>query len=351
MAQPSLKVLFSDIDGTCAHYDVRKYVEVAAEPDGDGLWPAASLTDGRTARLLKLPPSTTGAQAVISEATLRLYAALRALGVRLVLISGARTSTLLQRLPFLPAADAYVCEGGGRVFYPSAGSTALPTALPLTEDLEWRARHAAAGPPGQDGLPPDQRSGSLWEEYVRLQQSGLVMDASSYTTAFRVRAGAARVAEVQAALPPALAGTTNLGALDVYPATHWPERRICAWCRAGAEPRDAQWLCPRAEECALAMDDDNDLACAALVGAGRGGKADACLATNLAHVQVGRAYVPGFTADSVEAAAEADPDRFVVSESRSVFGTEELLRLLLKRAAGGEGGAARGGSAVPEFTP
>lgn len=321
MAQPSLKVLFSDIDGTCAHYDVRKYVEVAAEPDGDGLWPAASLTDGRTARLLKLPPSTTGAQAVISEATLRLYAALRALGVRLVLISDARTSTLLQRLPFLPAADAYVCEGGGRVFYPSAGSTALPTALPLTEDLEWRARHAAAGPPGQDGLPPDQRSGSLWEEYVRLQQSGLVMDASSYTTAFRVRAGAARVAEVQAALPPALAGTTNLGALDVYPATSGKAnaaRHLMA--RFGAEP----------EECALAMDDDNDLACAALVG---------------------RAYVPGFTADSVEAAAEADPDRFVVSESRSVFGTEELLRLLLKRAAGGEGGAARGGSAVPEFTP
>lgn len=47
---------------------------------------------------------------VISTATLRLFAALRLLGVRLVLVSGARSSTLLQRLPYLPAADAYVCE-------------------------------------------------------------------------------------------------------------------------------------------------------------------------------------------------------------------------------------------------
>ena len=66
-----------------------------------------------------------------------------------------RSSTLLQRLPFLPDADAYVCEGGGLIYLPTSP---LPTAAPLTEDREWRRRHAdTAGPPDQAGLPPQQR--------------------------------------------------------------------------------------------------------------------------------------------------------------------------------------------------
>jgi hypothetical protein len=35
----------------------------------------------------------------------------------LVLISGMRTTTLFQRLPYLPRADAYVSESGGTIFY------------------------------------------------------------------------------------------------------------------------------------------------------------------------------------------------------------------------------------------
>ena len=88
-----------------------------------------------------------------------------------------------------------------------------------------------------------------------------------------------------------------------------------------------------AAACALMCDDDNDLPLAALVG---------------------RAFVPGFTADSVVAAAEADPARFHVTEERSVFGAEEILRLLLAEAGsgarrgrvthgGGGGGRAIGG--------
>ena len=50
---------------------------------------------------------------MISVQTLTALAKLREAGVRLVLITGARMSTLLQRLPFLPAADAFVCENGG----------------------------------------------------------------------------------------------------------------------------------------------------------------------------------------------------------------------------------------------
>lgn len=59
-----------------------------------------------------------------------------------VLLTGARTATLLQRLPYLPAADAYVAENGGRIFYPDQ---TLPTAMPLAEDAKWRKTHNATG--------------------------------------------------------------------------------------------------------------------------------------------------------------------------------------------------------------
>ena len=70
-----------------------------------------------------------------------------------VLITGARTSTLLARLPFLPAADAYVAENGGRIFYPDS---TLPTALPMAEDTKWRKAHNEAGgmPRPLPGLMP-----------------------------------------------------------------------------------------------------------------------------------------------------------------------------------------------------
>ena len=53
------------------------------------------------------------AQGVISAGTLHRVANLRAQGVKFVVITGARLSTLLMRLPFLPFCDALVCESGG----------------------------------------------------------------------------------------------------------------------------------------------------------------------------------------------------------------------------------------------
>lgn len=262
-------MLFTDLDGTCIHYDLDDWATVVAEADpATGLYAATTKDGAARTQLLHLPPSTSGAcaepahacracgagrgthhnnaaappstephpaapsslpagaQGVISVQTLRLYASLRSLGVRLVVISGARCSTLLSRLPYLPAADAYVCEGGGRVFYPAAasGGQGLPTAAPLIEDLSWRARHAAtAGPAGQDGVPPERRAGSLWALYARLQAeaaaTGLTLDAVSYTTAFRVKGEEGAVAAALAALPEGLATAVNLGAADVFPAT------------------------------------------------------------------------------------------------------------------------------------
>ena len=41
-------------------------------------------------------------------------AGLRAQGIKFVVITGARLSTLLMRLPYLPACDAFVCESGAQ---------------------------------------------------------------------------------------------------------------------------------------------------------------------------------------------------------------------------------------------
>ena len=81
-------------------------------------------------------------QGVISVKTLTELDRMRNGGVRLVLITGARLSTLLTRMAFLPAADAYVCENGGRIYYPN---DVLPVALPIAEDMGWRERHNGTG--------------------------------------------------------------------------------------------------------------------------------------------------------------------------------------------------------------
>jgi hydroxymethylpyrimidine pyrophosphatase-like HAD family hydrolase len=53
-------------------------------------------------------------QGFISTASLQKAAALRQQGAAFVIVSGARTSTVLQRLPYLPAADAIIAENGER---------------------------------------------------------------------------------------------------------------------------------------------------------------------------------------------------------------------------------------------
>ena len=64
----------------------------------------------------------------------------------------------------------------------------------------------------------------------------------------------------------------------------------------------------------LPADDDNDL--------------------QLAHL-VGKAYLPGITAESVAQAVAEAPERFHVARQRGVFATEEVLRLLVAQQMGG----------------
>lgn len=232
-ALASPKILFSDIDGSLLHYPSPDELATAENNDGNN-------------KLLALPPSATGMKGVISSKTLAKCRDLRKAGIPLILISGMRTSTLLNRLPYLPKADAYCTEAGGRIFYPIDPETveedsdffrtyqpleysgAQPTdleAFGLREDLIWRQRmedDQAAGVEGyagnevssvrcmneeddgdeeclidyenpygfplqEDVIPMKARKGRLWEYARQLEsENDLVLDIKSYSTCFRV---------------------------------------------------------------------------------------------------------------------------------------------------------------------
>lgn len=184
---------------------------------------------------------------VVSSKTLQSCRDLRKAGVKLVLVSGMRTSTLLNRLPYLPKADAYCSEAGGRIFYPTPPSTEVGevdsdfqqqwTPLEYTgassedlhpyglrEDRTWRKRIESTQGAGKDGyagneissdrlcdddddeeeclidydnpdgfpmqqnvMPVQQRKGALWKFAQQLQgDDGFVLDTKSYSSCFRV---------------------------------------------------------------------------------------------------------------------------------------------------------------------
>jgi hypothetical protein len=120
---------------------------------------------------------------------------------------------------------------------------------------------------------PQQRAtpqqGVVWDYYRTLSAAGWRLDASGYSTAFRLLPtpgrGREETAAAIAARPAGLAASFNLGAADFYPAASGKEgaaaHLLAQW---GGSAADAAHLC----------DDDNDLPLAALVG---------------------RAFIPGIT--------------------------------------------------------
>ena len=111
-APPPIKIIFSDIDGSLIHYP--------KSSNNNGI-NAADNNDDTDNEIIYLPSSATGMRGIISSKTLALCNELRTnKGVKLVLVTGARTSTLLSRLPYLPKADVYCTESGGRIFFPTS---------------------------------------------------------------------------------------------------------------------------------------------------------------------------------------------------------------------------------------
>ena len=305
---PAFKcAVFSDVDGTLVHYPIHLQLckggdtrqestsNIEQHPVNDGTTTTSARDNDF---LLHLPPSKTGTRGVISARTLNLCHLLRHGqkedadylidtitssssssnhngnnskngndnpttarestnnrqiriangGVPFVLISGMRTTTLFQRLPYLPRADAYVSESGGRIFYPcppvaniattsvkeeenDSSSTTTTSAnhyhdglvkdlvihpipypgsspsdlapFSLREDMNWRKRIShvnAAGPDGyytddndvnNDGtttgvLPISSRKGKVWEYARTLMNQGYKIDTHGYSTSFRI---------------------------------------------------------------------------------------------------------------------------------------------------------------------
>ena len=126
------------------------------------------------------------------------------------------------------------------------------------------------------------------------------MRCTKYSTDFRVSVKKSGKTEtdlrkVIANLPAGLASSFNLGSADFYPAT-------------SGKDKAAEYLMNKfgyEKESSVSMgDDDNDLALAKVVG---------------------HTYIPGFTADSVRRAVEANPLAFTVASHRAFLGTHEVL--------------------------
>ncbi|CAD7696486.1 unnamed protein product [Ostreobium quekettii] len=296
-------VCFSDIDGTLVHSEAEqaRWGVLAEEPDEQGLY-AFRDTMGKEHHLIKMPVSLTYSEGVISVSTLHKLARVRSVGIPVTLITGARTMTLLQRLPFLPLADAYVSENGGRIFY---HKPALPSAVGLVEDMAWRrAQNRVVGPHQQESRPPEDRAGLLWDLYRDLLKDGWNIDARGYTTCLRIKSppeGKA-MSDINRYLlgQEDLAHSDNLGTMNVYAASSGKANAgLHVMHHFSASPKLSVFLC----------DDDNDIG----------------LARN-----VGRAFLPSITQESMQRAVEEDPDHFeVVRDVGGTLATDKALDAVL----------------------
>jgi hypothetical protein len=157
------------------------------------------------------------------------------------------------RIHYLPKADAYCCEAGGRIFYavpePSANCyKVVPQPYPgatktdlepfyIVEDLQWRnimeqtvGKNSFIGNELDAGgtchaVPVKDRDGMLWKHARMLMEMGYILDINGYATCFRVNdkqqsAGINfnALAMGMVDCPDVLSTSTNLGCLDFYPA-------------------------------------------------------------------------------------------------------------------------------------
>ncbi|KAL3782444.1 hypothetical protein HJC23_006017 [Cyclotella cryptica] len=290
-------IVFSDVDGTLVHYPRHLQQQQRQQHNHNNENDTSSSPSSSNDNpLIFLPPSKTGTRGVLSKRTLELCHQIRHGRTSLtastatnqdetatpslkqpqpqqlrgrtpfILVSGMRTTTLFQRLPYLPRADAYVSESGGRIFYPrTLSTTSEPTArndgaephlvvhsvftpsendgdnddigpFTLVEDMEWRRQMSELHAAGPDGFhnasletPLEERRGKLWEYALHLIERGYILDTNGYSTAFRVNRkmqdkelleGFDEFMEKCATrqdMPKELGCSTNLGCVDVYP--------------------------------------------------------------------------------------------------------------------------------------
>ena len=301
------RAIFSDLDGTLVHFPAwfEEHGSTLVSRNPEARRGVVRSPDGEQRECRLLPSSTMG-DGCVSERTVELVDALRAEGVLFFVVTAARKSTLLERMPLLPASDAYVCESGSRIYVDGE------------LDDAWADGLRAVCGPLETETPAEERPEVLWQFFRRLQQiPGLKVDSRSYYGCFRadtkddVQVEAALRAVVQAELPAEVDWATNLGKFDFYP-------RASGKGNAVGYLQRKHGLAPA--QCVALFDDDNDLPMARLCG------------THL---------LPGLTSASVARAAAEHPGWRVASRvGQGVFAIEELLEGLLEevrqegRAAG-----------------
>jgi len=308
--RPRLRAIFSDLDGTIVHFP--KWFEehgtkvISSEP---ALQCAVAESPSGEKRECRLLPSSTMGDGLVSERTVELVEQLRAEGVLFVVVTAARKSTLLERLPLLPPCDAAVCETGSRIYLQEVGG-ALPGGLSAAPDAEFSSRIEPVCGPLERELDVDERPEPLWQFYrtLRAEVAGLKCDARSYYGCFRVdtRDSAAVDEALRACIeqhkPESVDWAMNLGKYDFFPAASGKGNAVAYL--------QAKWgVAP--DECACLFDDDNDLPMAR---------------------QCGLQLLPGLTSDSVRRAAMEHPEWHVAaSAGQGVFAIEECLEMLLQR--------------------
>jgi len=310
-----IKCIFSDLDGTLCHFDrhTKHHGAKVVEDEANGLATVHN-REGEQRNCRLLPTSTMGA-GVISDKTVELVHALRSAGVKFVIISGARTTTMLARYARLPLVDSVACETGVKILYPppSASMTETPDPSVLELDSEWSKTFQNVTGPLDSSLPPSQRLGTLWDLYREMEELGLSPDARGYYGCFRVNC---RDDETQLALlrpfvnhmsnlgERGISHAMNLGMHDFFPA------------KAGKGPAvkflQAKWgLAP--DECIALFDDDNDIKMVEQCGAG---------------------FLPGITSESVQNRLAIEPGWALAKRAGTgVFATEDILHTILNEVS------------------
>mmetsp|Transcript_7102 Transcript_7102/g.15306 ORF Transcript_7102/g.15306 Transcript_7102/m.15306 type:complete len:339 (+) Transcript_7102:50-1066(+) len=295
------RVIFSDIDGTLAHYPYQL----------DGIAEVVPHEKNKTATLryithgdiemevLALPSSKHG-PAYISKRTIELVKELRSKGVLFVLMTAARASTYIERRKILPAADWEVFENGGRIWKDGA------------VDPDWASKMKEVT--GFDGKSPkeeklENRPEQLWEFCRELQEQGWKIDTAGYETEFRVEVSIDWQAsnsvdrwerEVVPLLSEIKLGhSLNLGMVDVFPRMSGKANAArYILDKIGVDPRDAVAM----------FDDENDLELG-----------DVC----------GRCLLPGVSHESVWEHLNDRPNWKVMTK-HGPLATEEALEEVLK---------------------
>ena len=227
----------SDLDGTLVFYN-----NASHHPQH------GSHGSSHDAVTLELPASSTGRIGRISLFSFNLLTEIERLlpSRRLIIASGARASTVLQRARLLPQFTYLICENGGRIFERDKENASV-----FVEDLDFARRHFKQGCDYESGLAELNQFADM------CRARGLEVDGNGYVTMFRIRCRSREEEEyVIASLPSALRHTFNLGFLDIQ-LNPFSKRASVAWLLRKLEEGS------EATEYFFLGDDDNDIECAA----------------------------------------------------------------------------------------